>query len=74
MAIKITIKENTYVEFSANVGALEDYWGYASDILSRAYKFSRKQKKEVLPTVYVAKDTLNFDQIIKLTEGKNRAM
>lgn len=56
------------------MGALDDYWGFASDILSRAYKFSRKNKKEALPTVYVSKDTLNFDQIIKLTEGKIRAM
>ena len=49
---------------------LSDFYGVASDLLSSAHKFSRKQKKVVPPTVHIHHQTKEYDQIVKLVEAK----
>lgn len=41
-AEKFALTEDAFVEFSAGVQQLENYWGVASDLLFRAHKFVRK--------------------------------
>lgn len=70
---KFPITSNSFVKFSNAVSQLPDYQGYASDILTNAYKFARKEKPKAHITVACDENTKDFNSILKLVEGKNRS-
>lgn len=69
---KVSISKDTYVEFSAGVAELSDYFGVASDLIA-CHKFSRKSKVPAAIHVHVRKDTKNADHIISLARAKNQS-
>lgn len=68
-----TITVDSFVNFSAGVSKLDDYWGIASDLLTSAYKFTRKQNPAKPLIVSVDSATPEHQQIIKLVQAKNRS-
>ena len=71
-ACKFALSGDSFVQFSEGVTALDDYHGFASDVLA-CHKFSRKQKRAAGPKVHVHKDTKDWEKIRILAEAKNRS-
>ena len=69
---KFELTQDSFVEFSAGVSALADYYGHSSDLLA-CHKFSRKQNRPAALNVHVHKDTKDWAKILILTQAKNRS-
>ena len=70
---KFPITSDTYVCFSKGSAEVPDYHGYASDMLTNAYKFSRKEKPKAHITVSIDAASQDYDLIVSLVVAKNRS-
>ena len=72
-AAKHCLSKECSVDFSESSQKEADYFGFASALLSSAYKFQRKQNNAKMPTIHLKKSIAECEGIVRLAEARNRS-